>query len=95
MPKIKYGTYVINFDEFKSIGTHWIALYVNNNNNNNNNTNNNNNNNNDNNNNNSSTKPRTIISAVNENQIYLTYPIFIFFETSFWRTLTPFSSLHH
>ena len=26
------GTYVINLDEFKSIGTHWIALYVNGNN---------------------------------------------------------------
>ena len=25
----KNGAYVINFDEFKSIGTHWIALYVN------------------------------------------------------------------
>ena len=24
----KNGAYVINFDEFKSIGTHWIALYV-------------------------------------------------------------------
>ena len=23
------GAYVINFDEFKSIGTHWIALNVN------------------------------------------------------------------
>ena len=30
--KIKYGTYVVNHDEFKSIGTHWIALYVNGNN---------------------------------------------------------------
>ena len=29
LPKIKNGTYVINFDEFKSIGTLWIALYVN------------------------------------------------------------------
>ena len=27
--KIKDGVYVINLDEFKSIGTHWIALYVN------------------------------------------------------------------
>ena len=27
--KIKYRAYVINLDEFKSIGTHWIALYVN------------------------------------------------------------------
>ena len=32
LPKIKDGTYVINLDEFKSIGTHWIALYVNDNN---------------------------------------------------------------
>ena len=29
LPKIKDGTYVINPDEFKSIGTHWIALNVN------------------------------------------------------------------
>ena len=28
LPKIKNGAYVINLDEFKSIGTHWIALYV-------------------------------------------------------------------
>ena len=27
--KIKDGTYVINPDEYKSIGTHWIALYRN------------------------------------------------------------------
>ena len=27
--KIKDGAYVINLDEYKSIGTHWIALYVN------------------------------------------------------------------
>ena len=27
--QIKVGTYVINFDECKSKGTHWIALYVN------------------------------------------------------------------
>ena len=32
LPKIKDGAYVINLDEFKSIGTHWIALYVNGNN---------------------------------------------------------------
>ena len=32
LPKIKNGTYVINLDEFKLIGTHWIALYVNGNN---------------------------------------------------------------
>ena len=30
--KIKVGAYVINFDEFKSIGTHWLASYVNGNN---------------------------------------------------------------
>ena len=29
LPKIQDGAYVINFDEFKSIGTHWIASYVN------------------------------------------------------------------
>ena len=29
LPKIKDGVYVINPDAFKSIGTHWIALYVN------------------------------------------------------------------
>ena len=29
LPKIKDGAYVINLDEFKSIGTHWITLYVN------------------------------------------------------------------
>ena len=29
LPKIKDGAYVINFDEFKSRGTHWVALYVN------------------------------------------------------------------
>ena len=32
LPQIKDEAYVINFDEFKSIGTHWIALYMNNNN---------------------------------------------------------------
>ena len=32
LPKIKDGAYEMNFDEFKSIGTHWIALYVNGNN---------------------------------------------------------------
>ena len=32
LPKIKDGTYIINPDEFKSIGTHWIALHVNGNN---------------------------------------------------------------
>ena len=28
LPKIKDGSYVINLDEFKSIGTHWIASSV-------------------------------------------------------------------
>ena len=37
LPKIKDGAYVINLDEYSDIGTHWVALYVNNNNNNNNN----------------------------------------------------------
>ena len=27
--KINDGAYVINLDEYESIGTHWIALYVN------------------------------------------------------------------
>ena len=31
LPKMKDRAYVINLDEFKSIGTHWIALCVNNN----------------------------------------------------------------
>ena len=30
--KIKDGAYVINLDEYKSIGSHWIALHVNGNN---------------------------------------------------------------
>ena len=29
VPEIKDKAYVINLDEYKSIGTHWIALYVN------------------------------------------------------------------
>ena len=29
LPKIKDEAYLINLDEFKSIGTHWIVLYVN------------------------------------------------------------------
>ena len=29
LPIIKDGAYVINLDEFKSIGTYWIALYMN------------------------------------------------------------------
>ena len=28
LPKIKDETYIINFGEFKSIETHWLALYV-------------------------------------------------------------------
>ena len=32
LPKLKDGGYVINLDEYESIGTHWIALYVNDNN---------------------------------------------------------------
>ena len=32
LPKTKDGTYVINLDEFKPIGTHWVTLYVNGNN---------------------------------------------------------------
>ena len=29
LPKIKDGACVINFDEYESIGIHWIVLYVN------------------------------------------------------------------
>ena len=29
--KIKDGAYVINLDEYSDIGTHWVALWVNNN----------------------------------------------------------------
>ena len=32
LPKIKDLAYVLNLDEYKSIGTQWIALYVNGNN---------------------------------------------------------------
>ena len=32
LPKIKGGAYIINLDEYESIGTQWIALYVNENN---------------------------------------------------------------
>ena len=32
LPKMKEGSYVTNIDKFKSIGTHWIALYANGNN---------------------------------------------------------------
>ena len=29
LPKTKDATYVINLDDYKSMGKHWIALYVN------------------------------------------------------------------
>ena len=29
LSKIKHGPYIINLDEYESIGTYWIALYVN------------------------------------------------------------------
>ena len=29
LSKIKDGAYIINLDEYESIGTHWIALYMN------------------------------------------------------------------
>ena len=32
LPKVKGGAFVINLDELKLIGTHWIALYVSDNN---------------------------------------------------------------
>ena len=32
LSKIKDEAYIINLDEYESIGTHWIALYVNDNN---------------------------------------------------------------
>ena len=32
LSKMRDGAYLINLNECKSIGTHWIALYVNNNN---------------------------------------------------------------
>ena len=32
LSKIKNGTYIINLDEYSDIGTHWVALWVNNNN---------------------------------------------------------------
>ena len=28
LPKIKDGAYVISLDEYSDIGTHWVALYV-------------------------------------------------------------------
>ena len=32
LSKIKDGAYVINLDEYSDIGTHWVALHVQNNN---------------------------------------------------------------
>ena len=32
LPRVKDGAYIINFNKYKSIGTHWKALYVNGNN---------------------------------------------------------------
>ena len=29
LPKIKHGTYVINFDEYADVGMQWIALFYN------------------------------------------------------------------
>ena len=29
LSKIKDGTYIVNLDEYESIGTHWIVLYIN------------------------------------------------------------------
>ena len=31
LQKIKDGAYIINLDEYSDIGTHWVALYVQNN----------------------------------------------------------------
>ena len=33
LPKIKDEAYIINFDEYSDIGTHWVSLWVNDNNN--------------------------------------------------------------
>ena len=32
LPRIKDGAYIIDLDEYPDIGTHWVALWVNNNN---------------------------------------------------------------
>ena len=40
LPKMKDGAYIINLDEYSDIGTHWVALYMQNDNNNSNNNNN-------------------------------------------------------
>ena len=29
LPKIKDGAYIIDLDEYSDIGTHWVALHVN------------------------------------------------------------------
>ena len=42
LPKIKDRAYIINLHEYSDIGTHWVALYMQNNSNNNNSNNNNN-----------------------------------------------------
>ena len=31
LPRIRDGSYMINLDEYSDIGTHWIAMYVQNN----------------------------------------------------------------
>ena len=31
LSKIKDGAYVVNLDEYSDIGTHWVALYIQNN----------------------------------------------------------------
>ena len=31
LPKIKDGAYIVNLDEYSDIGTHWVALHVDNN----------------------------------------------------------------
>ena len=33
LTEIKDGAYIINLDEYSDIGTHWVALYLNNDNN--------------------------------------------------------------
>ena len=32
LQKVKDGAYIMNFDEYSNIGTHWVALYLQNNN---------------------------------------------------------------
>ena len=31
LQKVKDGAYIINLDEYSDIGTHWVALYIQNN----------------------------------------------------------------